>query len=100
MVCREEAVRFNSSRYRPMWRSSSDMSVPEFFQRRQRAAAYFGVPRLLIAAEVVAGCFVKRRQQIEGDIGRLVIGAIGARDVVAERAERGLARERPQRLPV
>ncbi len=39
------------------------------------------------------GGFVERRQQVEGDIGGLVVARVGARNVVAQRAERRFARK-------
>ena len=65
-------------------------------KRLQRAPADLGVARLLVAAQALARRFVELRQQIESDVRGLVMRGIGARDVVAQRAERGLARQRPR----
>ena len=57
------------------------------------AAADVGVARVFVAAQALAVGFVERGQQVEGDVGGLIVGRVGAGDVVAERAERGLARQ-------
>ncbi len=57
-------------------------------ERRQRPAAHFGVPQLAIARRIF-----QLRQQIEGDVRRLIVGRIGARDVGAQRSDGGFARE-------
>ena len=46
----------------------------------------------------MASLFIELRQQIESDIGGLVIRGIGAGDIGAERADGGFARERHARL--
>ena len=57
------------------------------------AAADFGVAGSLVVAQLETGGFVELWQQVEGDVGGLIVARIGAGDVVAERTEGGLARE-------
>src|SRR5260370_4260084 len=51
------------------------------------------VARLLVAAQALTDGLVELGEVVEGDIRGLVILRIGAGDVVAERAERGGARQ-------
>src|SRR5271157_1157382 len=99
-VWAEFPARASSCRKRSMWRASSGMAglrgVP--VERFQGAAAHFSVARVLVAAQFVARGFVELRQQIEGDVGRLVVLGVGARDVMAQRAQGGLPEQRAQLL--
>src|SRR5215831_15366789 len=54
------------------------------FQRLQRAAADECVPGLFVATKLMPRRFIELREQVEGDVGGLVIVRIGAGDVVAE----------------
>src|SRR5438128_2021289 len=98
MVWTEALPRWSSSRKLSICAESSDMRAPEFFQRLERAAADFGVARLLVAAEALARGLVERGQQVEGDVGGLIIRGIGAGDVLAKRSQSGGARERSRLL--
>ena len=59
-----------------------------------------GVPRLFVAPQPVAGSVIQLRQQVESDVGRLVVLGIGVRDVMNERPERRVARRWPVRQPL
>ena len=65
--------------------SADDSETPIAFQQH-----HLGVPVLLQRR------LVECRQQVEGNVGRLVIARIGARDVLAQRTEGGGAREGPR----
>src|SRR6266852_4595947 len=86
-----------------MWDASSDwgMQFPDFqktIHAFDSAAAYFGVPGALVMAKLLPRGVVERGQQVEGDVGRLVIGRVGGRDVMAQRADGRLSRELPEGL--
>src|SRR5690242_3952072 len=68
------------------------MGVEVFVEGRLRAAADFGMARLLVVTELLASGVVELRQQVERDVGRLIVGWIGPRNVMAQRAERRLPR--------
>src|SRR5271165_1041672 len=55
---------------------------------------------LLFVANAAPGFFFERDEQVEGDIGGVEALALGVRDVVDERAERGLARDRGETKPL
>jgi hypothetical protein len=74
------------------------MAAAVVLQGLKRPPADFGVARLLVVTQLVMRGFVEGRQQIEGDVGRLVAPGIGAGDVMAERTQSGLARQRPGRF--
>ena len=57
-----------------------------------RSATDFVVPCALVAAKSQACGFVERGQQIERNISRLIIGWIGRGNIVAQRADGGIAR--------
>ena len=69
------------------------MRASKFLQRVERPPADLGVPRLFVVTEAAARLFVERRQEVESDVGGLVIPRIRARDVLAQRTERGRAGE-------
>src|SRR5690242_2509413 len=81
-----------------MWVSSSDMRASKLLQGVQCAPADFGMPRLLVMTEAAPGAFVEGRQQIESDVGRLIVTCVGAADVCAKRTEGCSPRERPRLL--
>src|SRR5664280_1309625 len=89
--------RARSSRYRAIWRSSSDTGMAVGIQvsgeRFQRLFADQRVAGFLIAAQALAGGLVELREEVEGDVGGLVILRVGGGDIVAERAEGGSARQ-------
>src|ERR1035438_9759839 len=70
------------------------MDMEVLLQSRQSAAADLRVARLLVAAQLVARGLVELRQKVESNVGGLIIGRIGAGNVVAQRAQRGLTGER------
>ena len=86
-------ARRSPSRYRPIASDSSDMHRQVFFERRQRPPADLGMARAFVVPQPPARFLVERRQQVEADVGRLVVRRIGAGDVVAQRTERRLARQ-------
>jgi hypothetical protein len=47
---------------------------PVLLQGFERAAAHFRMARFLIMAQFVARILVERRQQVEGDFGRMLVG--------------------------
>ena len=59
-----------------------------------RPAAHFCMAGGFIAPQPLPRRFIERRQQIERDIGRLIVPRIRARYVMTERPERSLARKR------
>src|SRR5256885_351244 len=66
------------------------MGVQIFVEGRLRAPAHLAMTSLLIVTEALARGVVERRQQIEGNVGRLVMRGVGAGNVVAQRAEGAL----------
>src|SRR5579864_9452426 len=98
MLWAEELMRRSSARYRSMWPASSDIGMQVFFQRGLRAPANFGVAGLFIVTQPMAQGFVERWQQVERDVGGLVIGGVGAGDIVAQRPEGRCARQGTRRL--
>src|ERR1035438_2120294 len=62
-------------------------------ERFQRLPADQLVAGLLVAAQAQACGFVELREEVEGDVGGLVILRVGRGDIVAERAEGGRARQ-------
>src|SRR5580704_17954765 len=71
------------------------MSVKKLIERVDGAAANLGVTLLSIARRPV-----QLRKQIEGDIRGLIICRISAGNVGAQRADRGVTRERARGLMV
>src|ERR1035438_654483 len=97
MECAELPARARSSRWRAIWRSSSDAGMAVGIQvsgeRPQRLPADQLVAGFLVAAQALTGGLVELREEVEGDVGGLVILRVGRGDVVAERAEGGRARQ-------
>src|SRR5271170_2282605 len=71
-----------------------DADVEERVHGEGGAAARFGMAGLLVVAKLVARGLIKRREEVEGDVGGLKVLWVGVGDVVAERAECGFARKR------
>src|SRR5580700_10358848 len=69
------------------------MGTQMFVERRQRPLANFHVAKF-----AVARWFLELRQQIEGDVSRLIVRRIRARDVRAQRTDGSLARKWPSPL--
>src|SRR5437868_3637364 len=97
MECSEFPARASSSRYKAIWRSSSDAGMAILFERVECLPADELVARFLVLAKSLAFGFFELRQEIERDVGRLIILRVGAGDVMAQRAERGGARESARR---
>src|ERR1017187_259636 len=93
----ELPARARSSRERAIWRSSSDAGMAVGIQvsseRFQRLLADQLVAGFLVAAQAIARALVELREEVEGDVGGLVILRVGRRDIVAERAQGGRARQ-------
>src|ERR1700722_6571030 len=87
-----ELLRRSSSAMNWVMRSGrSDMHSHVFFERGFCAAADFRMARGLVVAQTVTHGVIECGEKIEGDVGGLIVLRIGRRDVVAQRAERGLA---------
>src|SRR5579884_330810 len=78
---------------RSVLRERSCGSAGEAREGIERAAADLSVAGAFIVAKPMPRFFVQRGQQIEGDVGRLVIARIRARGVAAQRPECGLPRK-------
>src|ERR1017187_5215430 len=62
-------------------------------ERFQRLLADQLVAGFLVGAQAIAPGLVELREEVEGDVGGLVILRVGRRDIAAERAEGGRARQ-------
>jgi hypothetical protein len=74
------------------------MRVEGFIHRLKSTAADFGVTRFLIMLQAVCGKFIERREQVERDVGRLIVRCVGGGDVVAQRTKSRLAGKRSRNL--
>src|SRR5579863_5361038 len=72
---------------------SSDAGKLELLECGQRPLAHLRMALLAVSRRLL-----QLRQQVEGDVGGLVIRRIGAGDVRAQRSQRGLARKRAYRF--
>src|SRR5580704_7001494 len=68
--------------------SSSGMGAPKFIEGSERPAADFGMAQFAVARRIF-----ESGQQIEGDVGRLIVGRIRPRHISTQRTDGGLARE-------
>ena len=80
---------------------SSDwgMRVKKLVHSFDGPAANFGVPGALVAAKLLFGGLIERGQQIERDVGRLIICWVGRGDVMKQRPDRRLSRQRLRLAP-
>src|SRR5579885_2447485 len=96
MVCGDAFSSASSARYSSICRRSSDMNRQMLVQRHQGAAADLRVAGSFVATQGARGFRIERRQQIEGNVRRLVMVGIRRRDVVTQRPERRFARKLAQ----
>src|SRR5690242_20181462 len=68
------------------------MRVKVLVERGFGAAADLRMARLLVAAQPMARLVVELRQQVEGNVGRLIVGRVRSGNVMAKRPKSSVPR--------
>src|SRR5471032_2657328 len=91
-LCCDAPPRARSSRYRSICTASSDAGI--LFQRRERPPAHLRMPCLFVFAQLETRGFVELRQQVEGDVRRLIVRRVRSTYVMTQRPQSRFTRKR------